>query len=83
MASDFCLLTMQALSGPFGYIRVHGWPNYLRSDCFASSFNPWVSEAVDGVEELSAERLRNERTGRAVAAVDDQVVSAEINVFEV
>ena len=42
-----------------------------------------MSEAVNGIEDLPAEGLRDEWSSRTVTAVDDELVAAEVDAFKV
>ena len=83
VASDFCLLAMQALASPFCDVRVHGGPHEFLADGLAGPFNPWVAKAVDGIKYSSSEGQRYEGACRTVAAVDDEVVASNVDVFEI
>ena len=83
MPSHFCLLAGNAFSGPFSNVGVHLGPNHLGSDGLSGPFNPWVAQAVNGIEDLFPESQRDKGACGSVAAVDYEIVATDIDAFKV
>ena len=53
MALDFGLLTGYAFAGPFAYVLLYVGPDKFFSDGLPSSLYPWVTEAMNDVEDTT------------------------------
>ena len=54
MALNLCLLARDTLAGPFANILLYIGPYELLSHCLAGSLNPWMTKAMDDVENATS-----------------------------
>ena len=79
----FCPLAVDTLPCPCGYVGSHVRPYEFGGDRLDRSLYAGVTEIVYRVEYSLSPRLRDKRTCRTVAHVDDDVLVADVDSFEI
>ena len=83
VSSDFCLLALDTLSRPFGYILTHGGPDHFGTHRLASALDTRMAQAVDNVKNAASKGVRDVGTSRAVADIDDEIRLTDIDRLKV
>ena len=73
MALNFGLLTGYAFASPFAYVLLYVGPNEFFSDGLPSSLYPWVTEAMNDVENTTPVGEGHEWTSWPVRDINKQV----------
>ena len=83
VSCNFRLLARNTFSGPFGNVGIHSRPNDFGCDGLTCPLNPWMSQAVNGIEYGLSESRGDKGAGWSVTTIDYEVVKTDVDAFKI